>query len=575
MPRPIVRPTIPGLTPALALTAVLSVAACGSKSSDGDGGDSPKYPKETGSEAPSAEPAVTPVAVAPDDDSGVLFDSKEPFSKSSFSCNRSGYGYAMDDSLNKIAVCCIVLDPATIADGSAKFVTRASDRITIAPTQCDATVISGSLGAISQPVDFDLSSQKYVQIGDYSLDGISDGNGPVKLMGSKDLDTRLVGAEPLRMYGQFDVSNIHAIGTTFEYSAKDAANFNSLSMKNVTIEGFKGENGGLYMTSKYATNAGTTGMTLKFEQVKVVADAANPVLLENYPFDTAGIEIIAGKQFAPHIGLRGEYTSATGKVAEKRYPIVAKMTLLAGSNLTVGPGVKLKIASGDFAFHGLEVSGVATPAKLNLEGSADERIQITSLQDDTIGGDSNGDGTITQGDLVLLNKDGAECDVTIHYADLFGVAMESNSQGGSTLTLGNVTLRAAQSGTYHVSPISLYWVGYNYRKSKLILDAAVEAWQPLETYNDEGRTMMKSAIMFGAYTDGYNGSNASESVQGVDFLTVHNTSTSPNKVTQDVRVFDTTIDGCKLVVDSSLQLTAATKQWTFYPDTHGLMTQCK
>ncbi len=516
---------------------LLSLLTSCSGSSGGDAGsDQPK------SQIPTGETEV------------FAFNDQAAFGSAPLGCSRSGYGYAVDENLNKMVVCCVAINNVSGRDGLAKFMTRAQDRVIIKPEHCDAAILSGNIGTLALPVDIDLTAQKYVAIGgDKPAALFNQVSGLVSVTGSAELDTKLVGAMPLKLSGKSKVTNIHALGTGISYVLQDSSGFNDLAVTNVKIEGHGILSGGLELSTGDTSTRATTGMTMKFENVKVVSDKINPVLLVGYPFDISGVEILAGKKYVPHVGLVGNYADTTGVIKETRYPVSPSLQMLNGSKLAIAPGVKLKIPSsapGKSGFRGYRFT-------LVLEGTAENRIAVTSFQDDSVGGDSNGDGNATKGDLIQLvireNGDwrADNCSILMHNVDLFGVSIDVE-KAESKVQLGNVTFRPAQDGTTWRNPVSLRQNGTN---PQLILDDAVEAWHPIETYLDRGELKLSTLIYNGAYA----------SINGFDGLTVHNTSTLPTRIEQDVRVLARLRDeGCKSTYDSNGQSTADTKNWTYY-----------
>jgi hypothetical protein len=67
-------------------------------------------------------------------------------------------------------------------------------------------------------------------------------------------------------------------------------------------------------------------------------------------------------------------------------PYILDTDVLVSSTLTIQPGVVVKLASG------VEVTFMGSSAALHAVGVPSERIYITSLSDDSVGGDDGGDG---------------------------------------------------------------------------------------------------------------------------------------------------------------------------------------
>jgi len=66
--------------------------------------------------------------------------------------------------------------------------------------------------------------------------------------------------------------------------------------------------------------------------------------------------------------------------------VVGSVTILSGSSLTILPGTVIKVEDGHYPF---SVAGTLTV------GGDGERVTITSIHDDSVGGDTNGDDTAT------------------------------------------------------------------------------------------------------------------------------------------------------------------------------------
>ncbi len=79
-------------------------------------------------------------------------------------------------------------------------------------------------------------------------------------------------------------------------------------------------------------------------------------------------------------------SNTTWTLAQSPYLVVGDVTVNAGVRLTIEPGVVVKFVLG----RNLTINGI-----LVAEGTADSRIIFTSIKDDSVGGDANGDGSAT------------------------------------------------------------------------------------------------------------------------------------------------------------------------------------
>ncbi len=82
----------------------------------------------------------------------------------------------------------------------------------------------------------------------------------------------------------------------------------------------------------------------------------------------------------------GSLTATTTWSSIRPYYLKGNVTVNGGATLTIEPGVVVKFAQGMY----LGVNGT-----LNVQGTAGSKIYFTDYRDDTVGGDTNGDGSAT------------------------------------------------------------------------------------------------------------------------------------------------------------------------------------
>jgi uncharacterized repeat protein (TIGR01451 family) len=169
------------------------------------------------------------------------------------------------------------------------------------------------------------------------------------------------------------------------------------------------------------------------------------------PGDWSGITLQGG-QFnqTPYVDLRYAWQSHAGLVAASEtwlgsyvHLVAGNLTVPAGGTLTINPGAVVKFAAG---------AGITVTAggSLNAPGTVALPIAFTSIKDDSVGGDSNGDGSATTpapGDWVGLSILGQtalnHCD--IRYGGNTGSGGGASGViivDGGSLVLSNSTLES-------------------------------------------------------------------------------------------------------------------------------------
>jgi hypothetical protein len=153
----------------------------------------------------------------------------------------------------------------------------------------------------------------------------------------------------------------------------------------------------------------------------------------------------------PVISKSGTITSSETWTAGSVYMISGSLTVSSGVTLTINPGAIVKNEYGG----GI---AVASGGILDAEGTSQDPVVFTSYKDDSVGGDSNGDGgsvgTIgDSGSLIVENTGG---DVTISHAILrnSNYAVSANCvsvQGSTTLSDNTFNNTVHMNGCTHGS----------------------------------------------------------------------------------------------------------------------------
>ncbi|MCF7918660.1 MAG: right-handed parallel beta-helix repeat-containing protein [Candidatus Cloacimonetes bacterium] len=103
-------------------------------------------------------------------------------------------------------------------------------------------------------------------------------------------------------------------------------------------------------------------------------------------------------------------TDTTWELAESPYVVQSNITVIDSVTLTIEPGVIVKFDIGDIR---LEIQGT-----LSAEGTENDNIYFTSYYDDSVGGDTNGDGdetTPNRGDWAMVYFNEADAGTNIDH----------------------------------------------------------------------------------------------------------------------------------------------------------------
>lgn len=142
--------------------------------------------------------------------------------------------------------------------------------------------------------------------------------------------------------------------------------------------------------------------------------------------------------------LTGNKVMRTGKV----YVIEADVTVPKGSTLAIEPGAIIKFDTNCCRRYNLIIEG-----SLTVNGSEGSRVYFTSLRDDTIGNDTNGDGGASTpgagnwGSIVFRNGGTGR----VQYTELrYGESTFYTD--GSSPTFDNISVRDASYSAFNVAP---------------------------------------------------------------------------------------------------------------------------
>jgi RHS repeat-associated protein len=160
-------------------------------------------------------------------------------------------------------------------------------------------------------------------------------------------------------------------------------------------------------------------------------------------------------QAATHISTTTYTSNTTWSTAGSPYILDGNVTVAAGATLTIDPGVVVKFNG---TLRQLIVNGTLTAV-----GTAGSHITFTSYQDDSVGGDSNGDGSATQGQpgqWMQIQVSSGNTASHIQYADArYGANGSTDSGYGALKVTSAGTSVTVEDSTFSQNQRSAILVG--------------------------------------------------------------------------------------------------------------------
>ena len=309
-------------------------------------------------------------------------------------------------------------------------------------------------GTASQPIYF-TSIKDDTILGDTNGDGIttlpspSDWAQMITLTGGK---TTLKNA--VVRYGgyYYTGADVYNNGGTLAISSSTIAYASAYGVYHnggiSTVNGSALKNNGSY--GVYAVGDGSIGLVKN-----IFSDNPNGAASLNFG---SGLVVANSGNTANGAGTRGlimtgSLTSSQHWVSESLPYIISDLTVPVNQTLTIDPGAVIK-------FNGIwdRISVLGT---LDTEGTSAKPIYLTSIKDDTIGGDTNGDDNITSPKpsdwaqiVTLPGGTSIFKHAVIRYGGYYYTGANLNNSGGTLSISYSTTEKASAYGIYHTGGTS-------------------------------------------------------------------------------------------------------------------------